>query len=219
MKALASQTAGTDGFLARHLNRRVSRPISRRLVLTPITPNQITLGGASIGMIGAFLLSWTGYWPHLIGALLFLFCIIVDGVDGEIARLKLQETPLGHLLDVITDNIVHIAIFVGIALGLYRDSGDPEYWRILGLLLGGFGLCGVAVYQCILKRSPDELRQSVKTIRIMVMLSNRDFAYVVVALALVQRLDWFLIGAAAGTYLFAAALWIISFYERRGIAR
>lgn len=219
MKALASQTAGTDGFLARHLNRRVSRPISRRLVLTPITPNQITLGGASIGMIGAFLLSWTGYWPHLIGALLFLFCIIVDGVDGEIARLKLQETPLGHHLDVITDNIVHIAIFVGIALGLYHDSGDPGYLRILWLLLGGFGLCGVAVYQCILKRSRDELRQSVKTIRIMAMLSNRDFAYVVVALALVQRLDWFLIGAAAGTYLFAAALWIISFYERRGIAR
>jgi phosphatidylglycerophosphate synthase len=218
MKALALQTAGSDGFLARHLSRRVSRFMSRSLVRTPVTPNQITLGGASMGMLGAFCLSWGGYWPKVIGALLFLFCIIVDGVDGEIARLKLQETPFGHRLDVITDNIVHIAIFFGIALGLYRDSGDPGYLHILWILIGGFGLCGVAVYQCILRRSPEEIRQSAKTIKMMALMSNRDFAYIVVVLALVQRLQWFLIGAAIGTYLFAATLWITSFYEKRAIA-
>jgi hypothetical protein len=75
------------------------------------------------------------------------------------------------------------------------------------------------VYQCILRRSPEELRRSVKTIRIMAMLSNRDFAYIVVLLALVQRLQWFLIGAAVGTYLFAATLWMTSFYEKRAIAQ
>jgi phosphatidylglycerophosphate synthase len=219
MEAQAFQTKEEDGFLARHLNRRVSRFISRGLVLTPVTPNQITLVGASIGMAGAFLLSWAGYWPKLIGSLLFLLCIIVDGVDGEIARLKLQATSFGHYLDIITDNIVHIAIFAGITLGLYRDSPNPEYFGILCFLIGGFGLCGVAVYQCILKRSPDELRQSPQTIRIMALLSNRDFAYIVVALALVQRLHWFLLGAALGTYLFAATLWVMSFYERRTVAQ
>jgi phosphatidylglycerophosphate synthase len=140
-------------------------------------------------------------------------------VDGEIARLKLQATPFGHLLDVITDNIVHIAIFAGIALGLYRDSGDPGYLHILWILIGGFGLCGVAVYQCILRRGREEIRQSAKTIRMMALMSNRDFAYIVVVLALVQRLQWFLIGASVGTYLFAATLWITSFYEKRMIAR
>jgi phosphatidylglycerophosphate synthase len=219
MEAQAFQTRGEDGFLARHLNRRVSRFISRGLVLTPVTPNQITLMGASIGIAGAFLLSWAGYWPKLIGSLLFLLCIIVDGVDGEIARLKLQATSFGHYLDIITDNIVHIAIFAGITLGLYRDSGNPEYFWILCLLIGGFGLCGIAVYQCILKRTPDELRQSPRTIRIMALLSNRDFAYIVVALALVQKLHWFLLGAALGTYLFAATLWVMSLYERRTVAQ
>ncbi len=219
MKALALQTAGSDGFLARHLSRRVSRFISRRLVLTRVTPNQVTLTGASMGMIGAFLLSWAGYWPKIIGSLLFLFCIIVDGVDGEIARLKLQATPFGHLLDVVTDNIVHIAVFTGIALGLYRDSGDPRYLHIFWILIGGFGLCGVAVYQCILRPRADKLHQSARTLRFMALLSNRDFAYIVVALALVQRLQWFLIGAAVGTYLFAATLWITSFYEKRSTAQ
>lgn len=218
MKAQAAQTKRNDGFLARHLNRRISRFISERLAHTAVTPNQITFAGVTIGMAGALLLSWSGYWPHLIGALLFLLCIIVDGVDGEVARLKLQETPFGHRLDVITDNLVHLAIFAGIALGLYHDSGDHVYFRILWVLIGGFGLCGVAVYRCILRRSPEELRQSVNAIKIMAMLSSRDFAYIVVALALVQRLHWFLIGAAVGTYLFAVTLWMISYYEKRAVA-
>jgi phosphatidylglycerophosphate synthase len=219
MKALAEQTKGDDGFLARHLSRKVSRFMSRRLVLTPVTPNQITLGGSGIGMAGALFLAWGGYWHQLIGCLLFLLCIIVDGVDGEIARLKLQETPFGHTLDVIMDNIVHIAIFLGLALGLVRNSGDPVYWHILWVLLGGFALCGLAVYQCILKPSPDELRHSAKTIKIMALMSNRDFAYILAALALVGRLHWFFIGAAVGTYIFAATLWALRFYEKRVIAR
>lgn len=219
MEAQAAQTRESDGFLARRLSRRVSRFISRGLLLSPVTPNQVTLAGTCIGLTGAFLLSWRGYWPHLLGSLLFLLCIIVDGVDGEIARLKLKETTLGHYLDVITDNLVHVAIFAGIALGLYRDSGDPGYLYFLYVLLGGFALCGLAVYQCILRRSPADLRRSAAMIRIMALLSNRDFAYLVVLLALLQRLHWFLVGATVGTYLFAGTLWMITFYEKRAIAR
>lgn len=155
---------------------------------------------------------------QIFGSLLFLFCIIVDGVDGEIARLKMQESPFGHQLDVIADNIVHSAIFVGLALGLYRVSGDPLYLHLLGILLGGFALCGIAVYQCILKRSSNELEQSGLALRIMALMSNRDFAYILVVLALIGRLHWFLIGAAGGTYLFAAVLWLINFHEKRAIA-
>ncbi len=218
MKTLAAQTAADDGFLARHVSRHVSRFMSWRIVRTSVTPNQITLGGAGIGMIGALLLAWGSYWPQLFGSLLFLLCIIVDGVDGEIARLKMQESPGGHRLDIIADNVVHIAIFTGLALGLYRGSGDPVYLQLLGVLLGGFALCGIAVYQCILKRSPEELERSGLTLKIMVLMSNRDFAYILVILALLGLLHWFLIGAAGGTYLFAATLWMITFYEKRAIA-
>ncbi len=215
MEAQASQTRESDGFLARHVNRRVSRFISSGLVSTPVTPNQITLVGAGIGFSGAFLLSFPGYWPKVIGAFLFLLCIIVDGVDGEIARLKLKATPFGHYLDVILDNAVHVAIFLGMAVGLYRDSGSPVYFYRFGLLLGGFGICGLAVYQCILKTGARPLRESGKTLRLMALLSNRDFAYIIVALALAGRISWFLTAAAFGTYVFAALLWTVSFYERR----
>ena len=213
--ALSEQTAANDGFLARHFDRRISRFFSKRLSHSRITPNQITLCGVAIGLMGAFLLSQPGYWSQLIGALLFLFCVIVDGVDGEVARLKLQETRFGHYLDIITDNLVHVAIFTAIALGLYHGTGNSHYLVALGFLIGGFGLCAVAVYHCILKRKPDTLRQSPKTLRMMALVTNRDFAYLVVALAVIHRLNWFLMAAAAGTYLFATALWVLSLYEQR----
>ena len=216
--ALSFQTAADDGFLARHFDRLISRFISSRLAHTAVTPNQVTLGGVSIGLLGAFLLSRPGYWVQLMGAFLFLFCVIVDGVDGEIARLKLKETRFGHYLDVVTDNIVHIAVFMGIAFGLFNETCDPGYLHALWFLMGGFGLCVLAVYQCILRRSPEELERSPRMIRFMSLLTNRDFAYLVFLLAAVHRLNWFLVGSAVGAYLFALTLWAMSIYKNRAMA-
>ena len=217
--ALAFQTSERDGFFARHLDRRLSRLLSRRLAHTRVTPNQITLFGAAVGLIGAFFLSRPGYWSHLIGSLLFLFFVVMDGVDGEISRLRLQDSQFGYYLDMITDNIVNVAIFSGIAFGLYHDTADGMYLKVLLFLIGGFGLCAISVYYNILTRSEEELKHSPKVKRFMTLLTNSDFAYLIVVLALIGRLQWFLFGAAAGTYLFAAILWALSLYQKRAISR
>jgi hypothetical protein len=41
---------------------------------------------------------------------------------------------------------------------------------------------------------------------------------VVVASALIHRLNWFLIGTTVGTYLFAATLWVMGLQEKRKIS-
>jgi len=215
IKALARQTQASDSLISRHFDRHISRAISIRLVRTPLTPNQITLIGVTIGMAGAWLLAQPGYFYQLIGAFLFLFCVIVDGVDGEVARLKLKESIFGHYLDIITDNLVHVAVFVGIAYGLHRETGDPIYLQALWLTLGGFGLCIIAVWQCILRRTEEELERSPRLLRFMALMTNRDFAYLVFLLAVLHRLNWFLMGAAIGTYLFAVILWALSYFDNR----
>ena len=208
--ALAAQTAQTDGFMSRHLDRKISQFFSRRLVRTKMTPNQVTLTGMSIGLLGALLLSSPGHWQRVLGSLLFVFCIIVDGVDGEVARLKVMDSRFGRYLDITTDNLVHIAVFVGIAVGLYRETGSSLYLAALWVLLGGFACCALAVYKCILCADPEVLKRSPKLLKLMKMVSNRDFAYLIALLAIVDRLDWFLIGAALGTYIFAASMWYLS---------
>lgn len=216
---LAAHTAQTDGFMARHFDRRISQFFSKRLVQTNIKPNQVTLIGVSIGLTAAFLLSLSSYWAHLLGALLFVFCVIVDGVDGEVARLKLMESRFGHYLDITTDNLVHVAVFVGIAFGLYHGTGNRLYIWALWFLLGGFVICSLAVYQCIKRVDPEAFKQSPRLVRLMKMLSNRDFAYLILLLALIDHLEWFLLGAAAGTYLFAGGLWYLTYKHKNQRAK
>ncbi len=81
----------------------VHAPIEKWLVShlcrTTITPNQITLGTAVLGL-GVTLLYACGYlWA---GVLLALVIGVLDGIDGKLARLKAQTTKLGkkeHDLD------------------------------------------------------------------------------------------------------------------------
>ncbi len=218
IKSLSLQTRAQDSLLARYFDRNISLFFSKRLVRTKITPNQITLFGMSIGITGAILLSFPSYWLQLIGAFLFLFCVIIDGMDGEVARLKLKESRFGHYLDIITDNIVHVCIFVGIGYGLYRKTGNELYKDLIFILLIGFGLCAISVYQCVLKRSEEEIRRSPLLLRLMSLVTNRDFAYVIALLAIFDKLNWFFIATSIGTYIFAAVLWIIYYRYKKTIS-
>lgn len=210
--ALAESTRESDGFLTRMVDRRISRRISPWLARWGVRPNWITLMGTLIGLTGAWLLSQVTYEAHLAGTLMFLAAVIFDGVDGEVARLALQESVFGHYLDIVTDNLVHVAVFVGLALGLSRATGNVSYLYVLLGLLGGFGLCALSVYQILLKAEGSE-RDS-RITRWLGFLVNRDFAYLLVALALLDRLAFFLWGAMIGSYVFAVSLWVLGRHSR-----
>ena len=97
-RLLRTLVKDTDGFMARHLERPVSLQISRRLARTAITPNQMSMISIVVGVCGGpFFLSAE---PSLqtIGALMFLAHSILDGCDGELARLKFQELRWGGVL-------------------------------------------------------------------------------------------------------------------------
>jgi phosphatidylglycerophosphate synthase len=200
---LRHDTSGTDGLMARIFDRKLSWRLSYRLANTAITPNQVTLANTALGFVIAWMFAQAGYWMPLIASALFVISITIDGVDGEVARLKMAETRAGARLDALTDNIVHLAIFFGISIGFYRSAHSIAYLYVLGALLIGFGLCAISVHRAMnLSAAGAEA-----FIRKVDRLTGRDFAYLLFLFALINRLNYFIIGAAVGTYLFAAGLW------------
>ena len=127
--------ASYDGIVSRYLNRRFSRPIARLVAKTPVTPNQVSVVSFLIALasMGLFL---GGY--NLWAGLAAQFSSIVDGVDGDVARLKDMATRFGGFFDAVLDRYSDVAIIGGLT-----------YWTVeyeVGVSLGvavGVGLMAI----------------------------------------------------------------------------
>ena len=83
----------------------------------------------AIGFYSAWLFSIGHYWTGVLGAFLSLAASVLDGCDGEIARLKYQESALGCWIETVGDYSYYLAIFVGLTIGAVRQTGwEGFYW-------------------------------------------------------------------------------------------
>jgi len=126
----------TDGLWAR-MNRRVSIPISRQLIKFPITPNMVTMFTLLVSFASGYYFALGGYWNMLIGAVLSVWASILDGCDGEVARIKLQSSDFGCWLETVCDYLYYLFVFGGMSLGLTRTFGNRSYLAWGAVL--GFG--------------------------------------------------------------------------------
>jgi hypothetical protein len=111
------------------LNRRVYHPPARRLAralqTTGITPNLVSVAGA-LSIVGAAAAYSLLDWPAgaLLGFLLHAFWHILDGADGELARLTGRSSPTGELVDGVCDYIGHAVLYCALAAVLDLQIGD-----------------------------------------------------------------------------------------------
>jgi phosphatidylglycerophosphate synthase len=134
-----------DNPVTRHVYRPLSRPLTRLLLHTPITPNQISYAVGILGLIGCWLTAQPGQQALVWGAATIFFAGVLDGCDGEIARLKLVSSPYGAWLDTVVDEITTTGYFVGIAYHAYAHH--PDAWIAWSIPLGT--LCYVATIYAI----------------------------------------------------------------------
>jgi len=134
-----SSYKNTDAKIARW-NRRVSLPISVALIPTPLTANQLSVMLVGIGLYAAWLFGTGHYVAGVVGAFLSLAASVLDGCDGEIARLKYQESALGCWIETFGDYSYYVAIFCGLTIGAVRRTGwEAFYW------IGGAALAGLLI--------------------------------------------------------------------------
>jgi phosphatidylglycerophosphate synthase len=197
----------SEGFMSRHFERRLSLALTRRLVRTRITPNAMTVVSVGIGLLGAPCFLSADPRVQLGGAVLFLAHSILDGCDGELARLKFLESRSGAVLDFWGDNLVHVAVFLSMAIGWSRDVRAPWPLAVGGLAMVATVAAAAALGADGLAHRARETDPSWVS-RLTGALAHRDFIYLIVALAAAGKAWWFLALAAAGTPIFALlCLW------------
>ncbi len=128
-----------DGLVARYLNRHLSLAISRAIVQLPIGPNHVSALTFALGGAAALAAAFGGYAGFLVAGLLYQINSVIDGVDGELARVRYEFSVLGEWLDTISDDLSDFLLYLGLGFGAFRTLPDapgpfgPELWLALGV--------------------------------------------------------------------------------------
>lgn len=133
-----------DSPVSRYLYRPISRPITRLLVGTPVTPNQVSLAVAVLGLLGCWFTAQPGQQNLIVGAALVVVAGFLDGCDGELSRLRLTSSKFGAWLDTAVDELTTTAYFV--AIGYHAYLHRPDLTWIAPSIAVGLACYLVSVY-------------------------------------------------------------------------
>lgn len=123
---------GGDGWLSertvRPLSRRVT-PIAVRLGLAPNTVTVISL----IAGAAAVATALTGTrWGYMATAVLMLVSLVLDCVDGEVARWTHRYSKAGAWLDAVGDRVKEYSVWFAVAWSVAQQ----DFWLlVLGCLV------------------------------------------------------------------------------------
>ncbi len=127
--------------LARYFTRHVSYPFSVLLLRTRITPNQITVFSTGVFIAGAVAqLDQSRRWVPIAGALTMWFGLVLDTVDGEIARYRRQYSVKGGYVDMVSHRLINTVLFYSAGVGLWlRDGSVTPLFLAMGASFGELG--------------------------------------------------------------------------------
>src|ERR1700681_289108 len=111
--------------------------LARGAAALRITPTQLTVVGAFVGVLGAGFLV-----DERLGLVAFALLIlhgIIDSADGQLAHMTGQVTELGRVLDGVAGYATHVAIYIAIAAGVLHRGGSKAVlvWMVLAALANG----------------------------------------------------------------------------------
>ncbi|MDJ0465667.1 CDP-alcohol phosphatidyltransferase family protein [Streptomyces sp. H27-C3] len=127
-----------EHWAGRMYMREISLHIDPYLVNTKITPNQLTYLMVVVGVIGGATLLIPGLPGAIITVLLFQLYLLLDCVDGEVARWRKQTSITGVYLDRVGHYLCEAALLVGFGVrgaDVFHHNGATNWmWAFLGTL-------------------------------------------------------------------------------------
>jgi phosphatidylglycerophosphate synthase len=146
-----------DGIVSRAINRSLSLRVTRVLARTDLRPNQLSVGILAFGALGAVGAAGGSYASMALGGLCFQIQSVLDGCDGELARLTFRGSRAGEWIDTLGDDFTNYGFFAGAAWGLHR-AGLGALPLVLGAVGVGAGLvASLTEYRYLLRIGSGDL--------------------------------------------------------------
>ena len=127
----------TDGPISRNVNRRFSTRLSAFLARFNVTPNSLTLVSFLMAVLAAVFFYFGGYLNVLLAGIMAQLSSVLDGCDGEIARLKFRFSVFGEWLDRVLDRYADGMIVLGMTHATWLSVTNDAVWPIGFLALIG----------------------------------------------------------------------------------
>ena len=107
------------------VNRYLHNPIAATIVQviknTWVTPNQVTYISIFVGLVSAYIFSIGTVQAFFFAGILLEVVLILDCVDGQLARAKECSSDWGRLLDGIAGYIIYLAVLTGVVVGFNQE--------------------------------------------------------------------------------------------------
>jgi CDP-L-myo-inositol myo-inositolphosphotransferase len=183
----------TDGPVSKLLNRPISIRISKFLVKTELKPSSISFISFILATLAAFFFCLGNYLSIVIGGLLTQFSSIVDGCDGEVARLKFQESEYGAWFDAVLDRYADALIIFGMVYGHWALYNNALIWVIGFITLIGCFMNSYTAdrYEAAFRRGKIRagVRRDVRLFLIMIGALFNQIFYTLIFLALLTNIE------------------------------
>ncbi|MBI3317612.1 MAG: CDP-alcohol phosphatidyltransferase family protein [Candidatus Omnitrophica bacterium] len=186
------------------VNTALARPLVPAFIRLKLSANSITLLSLLFGLLAGIGFSRGTPSGMACGGLGFLLANLMDECDGKVARQTNTASRLGAFLDTVADCVVHVALFLGLGVGLSRQHPAGP-WLFLGWVAAGGSILsfaldvgGVTPWQAPSSMSPSPKERwgwVIEWLRI-------DFSLLVLLSALLGSVGWILWAGAIGVFLF-----------------
>ena len=132
--------------LVEPVNRYIQVPIAKQIVgllkNTLVTPNQVTYFSVLIGFLSGYAFSFASPISVVLGGILLEITLVLDCVDGQLARAKGMASHWGRLIDGIAGYFAYLAVVIGLI------KGYPEFEQVLKAIAGLIILRAISYDYC-----------------------------------------------------------------------